>query len=455
MNQRTDDLRAHDIRSVLHQYTNLAQHPSVGPLVMEGGDGIFVIDSDGNRYIEAMSGLWNAALGFSERRLADAAARQYAKLPTYHDFSHKSNAPMIELAARLLELAPVPMARVYFANSGSEAMDTVVKLLWYRSNALGEPRRKKIISRKRAYHGSTIGAASLTGLANNHRSFDLPLPQILHTECPHYAREHRDAENEAAFTDRIVRELDALIQREGADTIAAFIGEPVMGAGGVIVPPSGYWPAIQAVLQRYGILFVADEVICGIGRTGRMFGSETYALAPDIMVLSKQLTGGYAPLSAVLVNERVFGPVAEESGRVGVWGHGFTTGGHPVSAAVAIETLQIVQSEHLIARAADLGVHMQQRLREFAGHPLVVEARGVGLIGALELLPTADPKSAFTGSGTIGKEAIRRLQQAGVIARNLQDAIAFCPPLIISRAQLDDLFGRVRRVLDDLQRDRS
>ncbi len=439
---------ARDIAYHLHAYTNAVRHREVGPLVIERGDGAYVIDNTGKRYLEAMSGLWSVAVGFSEPRLVEAARRQGSTLPFYHSFGHKSHGPAIDLAERLIGMAPVPMSKVHFTNSGSEANDTVVKLVWYRSNAMGEPRRKKIISRLRGYHGVTVASASLTGLPNNHRSFDLPLPQVLHAGSPHYAGQHRDGETEEDFATRLANELEAMIEAEGPETVAAFIGEPVMGAGGVVVPPRSYWDKIQAVLARHDILLVADEVICGFGRTGQMFGSQTYGIRPDIMVLSKALTSSYFPMSAVLMNARVYDPVAEESDRIGTFGHGVTASAHPVGAAVAMANLDIIEERGLVANAAEQGAYLQERLRALAGHPLVAEARGVGLIGALELKPGDAP-------GQRGSAMAAIMQEAGVISRAMGDSMAFCPPLIVGRAEIDLAMDVTERSLGVLEAQRA
>ncbi|RNF36330.1 aspartate aminotransferase family protein [Paracoccus methylarcula] len=435
---------ARDIAYHLHSYTNAARHLEIGPMVIERGEGAYVFDNAGKRYFEAMAGLWSVGLGFNEQRLVDAATRQMQALPFYHSFSHKSHGPVIDLAEKLISIAPVPMSKVYFTNSGSEANDTVVKLLWYRSNALGQPQRKKIISRLRGYHGVTIASASLTGLPNNHRSFDLPISNVLHTMAPHFGSEGNEGESEEDFATRCAEELEALIQREGPDTIAAFIGEPVMGAGGVIVPPRTYWEKIQAVLKRHDILLVADEVICALGRTGKMFACETFGIEPDVLVMSKQITSSYFPLSAFMINERVFEPIAEESDRIGVLGHGFTASGHPVGAAVALENIAIIEERDLVRNAAETGAYMQDRLNALADHPLVAETRGIGLIGALELEPGEIP-------GQRGALMNRIMQDKGVISRNMTDAMAFCPPLIVSRAQIDEMMGVVTESLDILQ----
>ncbi|KIL99448.1 Adenosylmethionine-8-amino-7-oxononanoate aminotransferase [Paramagnetospirillum magnetotacticum MS-1] len=438
-----------DVDSVLHPYTNLKRHPEVGPLVITRGKGVRVYDEAGKDYIEGLAGLWCTSLGWGEERLVEAAARQMRTLPFYHLFSHKTHDVGVELCARLLEMAPVPMSKVFLAGSGSEANDTAIKLIHYRSNALGLPHKKKIIAREKAYHGVTVATASLTGLVNNQRSFDLPIPGVLRAGCPHHYRFARQGESEEDFSSRLAAELEALILAEGPDTVAAFFAEPVMGAGGVIVPPAGYFPKIQAVLDRYDILLVVDEVICGFGRTGKMFGTETFGIRPDMMTLAKGLSSGYAPISALMVNERVYGPVAEESGRIGVFGHGYTYGGHPVSAAVALETLNIYAERDILAHIAKVGPVLQEGLGSFRDHPLVGEARGIGLIGALELVADKTSRAPFPPERTMGAKVVARAQDKGVILRAMGDAIAFAPPLIITEAEIGDMLRRFKAALDE------
>ena len=447
MDARPNSPEARDIRYHLHGYTNARKHQESGPLIIEKGDGIYVEDVAGNRYIEAMAGLWSVAVGFSEKRLVDAATRQMSKLPYYHDFGSKSHSPLVDLAEKLVQMAPVPMSKAYFTNSGSEANDTAMKMIWYRSNALGQPVRKKIISRKRGYHGVTIASASLTGLPNNHLSFDLPIANVLHTSAPHYWRDAEPGESEEQFSSRLADDLETLILAEGPETIAAFFGEPIMGAGGVIVPPAGYWEKVQAVLSKYDILLVADEVICGFGRTGEMFGSQTFGIKPDIMVLSKQISSSYLPISALLINEKMFEPIADESDRIGTFGHGFTGGGHPVAAAVALENLKLIEERDLVGNARTVGAHMQARLRKLTSHPLVGEVRGVGLIAAVELVADQTSKAPWGKPGALGGLVNGFLQQNGVISRNMSDAIAFCPPLIITETQVDTLIDAFERSL--------
>jgi len=340
------------------------------------------------------------------------------------------------------------MSKVFFTNSGSEANDTVMKLLRYRANAMGEPQRKKFISRIRAYHGVTLASASLTGLPANHRSFDLPIDGVLHTSSPHFWREGRPGETEEAFATRCAEDLEAMILAEGPETICAMFGEPVMGAGGVVVPPATYWEKIQAVLAKYGILLVADEVICGFGRTGNFWGSETYGMKPNVLTCSKQLSSSYLPISALMIDESVYRPIAEESGRIGTLGHGFTAGGHPVAAAVALENIAIIRERGLVDNARVVGAHMQKRLRELSGHPLVVEVRGVGLVAAVELVVDKAAKKALDPVGKLGGMVANFLQEEGVISRAMGEAIAFCPPMIITEAQVDDMVATFAKALD-------
>ncbi|MAD95317.1 MAG: aspartate aminotransferase family protein [Rhodobacteraceae bacterium] len=449
MDIRPNSDEGRDIAYHFHGYTNAQTHKEVGPLVIDRGEGIHVFDNNGKRYIEGMAGLWSVGLGFNEKRLVNVAHEQMQKLPYYHNFSHRSHGPAIDLAEKLIEIAPVPMSKVFFTNSGSEANDTIVKMVWYRSNALAKPEKKKIISRLRGYHGVTVASASMTGLPYNHKSFDLPIEGVLHTTCPHYWREGHDCESEEEFASRCAQDLDDMIQAEGPDTVAAFIAEPVMGAGGVVVPPVTYWEKIQAVLAKYDILLIADEVICGFGRTGNMFGSTTYGIKPDILTMSKQITSSYFPFSAFMINDRVYQPIAEESGRIGVLGHGYTGGGHPVGAAVALENIKIIEERDLIINAAERGVELQTGLAKFSDHPLVGEVRGVGLVAALELVAPEGRATDFL-PGKMGAQMNSIMLRNGLISRNMTDAMAFCPPLIVSSPEISDVLNVVSKSLNDL-----
>lgn len=442
-------VHASDIGSHLHPYTNLSLHEQMGPMVITRGDGVYVWDDRGRRYIEGLGGLFCASLGFSNRRLADAADRQMRQLPFYHAFGHKASEPSVRLAERLLAMAPVPMSKVFFANSGSEANDTAMKIAWYVNNALGRPRKKKIISRQRAYHGVTIASGSLTGLPNNHREFDLPIPGVLHTLCPHHWRNALPGESEEAFATRCAEALDQLIVSEGPDTVAAFFAEPIQASGGVIVPPPGYFEKIQRVLRRHDVLFVVDEVICGFGRTGNMFGTQTFDLRPDMISMAKQLSSGYLPISALMVSEPVYAAMVEQSRRIGTFGHGFTYSGHPVCAAVALETLNIYDDERIVDHVRAIAPQFQQRLADLAAHPIVGEARGMGLIGAVELVADKATKAPFPPSAGIAAQAGSYALNHGVITRALGDTVNLCPPLIITPPQIDALFDGIHACLDD------
>ncbi|WP_156421524.1 aspartate aminotransferase family protein [Aureimonas sp. AU40] len=444
-----NSLEARDVAHVLHPYTNAAKHLEEGPFVVAGGDGIHIIDTDGNRYIEGLSGLFCASLGFSERRLVDAAIRQLEQLPFYHSFGGKSHETAIELAERLLALSPVPMSKVFFANSGSEANDTAMKLVWYYHNAIGKPEKKKIISRVRAYHGVTIASASLTGLPNNHRDFDLPIDRVLHTSCPLHYRYALPNESEEAFATRCAEELEALILKEGPETVGAFFAEPLMASGGCIVPPPTYYEKIQAVLARYDILLIADEVICGFGRLGTLFGSEAFGMKPDMISMAKQLSAAYQPISALMINEKIQAAIVSESQKIGTFGHGFTYGGHPVATAVALETLKIYEERDIVGHVRAIAPRFQARLRALGAHPLVGNARGMGLIGTLELVRDKATKEPFDPKFAVAVHAGKRAQAHGVITRALGDTVNLCPPLIITEAEIDDLFDRIELALDD------
>ncbi len=449
---RRNSTAARDVASVLHPYTDGRAHQKNGPLVITKGKGVRVWDDQGREYIETVAGLWCASLGFDNERLVQAALRQMRELPFYHGFTGRSHEPQVELAEMLLERAPVPMSKVFFANSGSEANDTAVKMIWYFHNAQGRPQKKKIISRIKGYHGVTVASASLTGLPYNHKLFDLPIAGILHAGTPHHYRNARPDESEEAFATRLAEGLDAMIVAEGPETVAAFFAEPIMGAGGVIVPPATYFEKIQAVLRRHDVLLVADEVICGFGRTGNYWGCQTFGIRPDILTCAKALSASFLPISAVLVNERVFEGLADGSSSLGTFGHGFTYSGHPVPAAVAVETLKIYDETDIVGHVRAVAPTLQDGLRErFGDHPLVGEVRGVGLIGAIELVEDKATKRAFDPARKVAIRLTRIAERHGLITRALPgDGLAFSPPLIISRAEIAEMLERVGRALDEL-----
>ena len=449
---RSNLYRFRDAEALLHPYTDAIENEREGALVMARGDGVYVWDETGKQYIEGMAGLWCVSLGFGNERLAEAASRQMRTLPFYHGFNRRSHAPQIELAERLKALAPVPMARTFFTNSGSEAIDSAIKLIWFYNNAIGRPAKKKIVGRKRGYHGITAAAASVTGVPANHAGFDLPFPGFLHTDLPHYWRKGRDGESEEEFATRCAESLERLILAEGPETVAAFFAEPVMGAGGVILPPATYFEKIQQVLRRHDVLFVVDEVICGFGRTGNLWGSQTYALEPDLMTMAKALSSGYLPIAAVQVNEKVYRGIAEGSHARGILGHGFTYSGHPVSAAVALETLAIYDEIDLVGQVAKTAPHLQDGLAAFAGHKLVGEVAGVGLVGVAELVADKATKRPFDPAAKVGAYLTGRAEEHGLILRALGDRVAFSPPLIIDEAEIGEMLARFGRALDDTER---
>ncbi|HWK47282.1 MAG TPA: aspartate aminotransferase family protein [Stellaceae bacterium] len=445
-----------DIANVLHPYTNLKKHQTSGPLVMARGKGVYVYDDTGKEYIEAMAGLWCTSLGFGEERLVEAATKQLRALPYYHTFNHKGHEPSVELAERLIRLAPMssngtPMSKVFFNNSGSEANDTAVKLVWYYNNALGRHRKKKIISRMKGYHGVTVATASLTGLPNNHRDFDLPIENIRHADCPHYYRFGKPGESEEDFATRLAESLEAQILREGPDTVAAFIAEPVQGAGGVIVPPATYWQKIQPILKKYDILLIADEVICGFGRTGKMFGSQTYGMTPDIMSVAKALSSAYLPISATLISDQIYQALVKQSEKIGVFAHGYTYSGHPVCAAVAIETLKIYEERDIVTHVNAVSPRLLNGLQRLKDRPLVGEIRGVGLIAAVELVRDKTSRASFDASAMIGAYFQGRAEGHGLIVRAMGDAIALCPPLIVTETEIDEILIRFDKALADTE----
>jgi 4-aminobutyrate---pyruvate transaminase len=440
--------QSRDVQSLLHPYTNLVKFRESGPMVIERGQGVRVFDETGKDYIEAMAGLWCTALGWGENELAETAAEQMRKLAFGHLFAGKSHEPAIALAEKLKELSPFPVGKVFFANSGSEANDTQIKLYWYAANAEGKPGKKKIISRIRAYHGVTLASASLTSLPANHRSFNLPFDFALHTDCPHYYRGAEQGETELQFSRRMADNLNALIEREGPETIAAMIAEPILGAGGVILPPEGYFDAVMRVLDRHGIPLIDDEVITGFGRTGNWFGCSTYGFEPQSMSIAKALSSAYLPISAVMLSPELSEIIEEESGKIGTFGHGFTYSGHPVAAAVALKTLEIYQSRDVVGHVRHVAPAFQRRLRALADHPLVGEAIGVGLIGALELVADKATKKSFEPAKQVAAMVGRLCEAEGLIVRPLLgDRIALCPPLVINESEIGELFDRLGRAL--------
>jgi L-2,4-diaminobutyrate transaminase len=449
----SEELRQLDLRFAFHPFTSIHDHEASGPLVIVEGHGCRLTDSLGRSYLDAMAGLWCVNIGYGNLEMADAIREQVARLSYYHSFSSMANDVATLLAEKLVTSAPVPMARAFFGNSGSDANDTNLKLVWYYNNVLGRPTKKKIISRIRGYHGVTVATAGLTGLDSLHVGFDVPLPMIRHVRAPHRLWEAEPGMTDAEFVSQLAGELEDLIIAEGPSTVAAFIAEPVQAAGGVIVPPAGYFAAIAEVLRRHDILLIADEVVCGFGRLGRWFGTEVYGLQPDLMTLAKGVTSGYVPMSVSLVSEPIWEVLSQGSERYGVFGHGYTYTAHPLAAAAALTNLGILEREGLVEQAAKRGAYLRERLHErFDDHPLVGEVRGEGHIAAVEFVGSRQPLERFEPKLRVGARMARASRAHGIITRALpaSDTIAFSPPFIVTEAELDEMVDGTRRALDDV-----
>jgi 4-aminobutyrate--pyruvate transaminase len=448
-----NSIAARDVASLVHMQTDLRRHQQEGPMVITRGEGCRVFDDSGRDYLEAVAGLWCASLGFGSERLAKVAYEQMRELGYYHLYRHRSTEPAIALAEHLLKIAPVPMARVVFQCSGSEANDTAIKLAWYYWNAVGQPQRTKIIARRMAYHGNTCAAVSLSGKPDMHAGFGLPLAPFKHTEFPHYYRRHEPGETEIEFSGRMAEALETLIQSEGPDTIAAFFAEPVMGAGGGIVPPQGYFEKVQEVLRRHDILFVADEVICGFARTGEMWGCETYGIRPDMVTTAKALSAAMQPISAVLINDRIHDAMLAQSDKLGNFAHGFTYAGHPVAAAVALEVQKIYAEMDIVTRAKRLGPLLQSTLGRLKAHPLVGDVQGTGLLVGIELMRDGEKRIPFDSPLKVGARVDAAAMRHGLILRVVGDRLVFAPPLVIEPHEIEEIGQRLERALDDVARD--
>lgn len=444
-----DQLAAWDRAHFFHPSTNLGQFArgEGAQRIIKSGDGVFVTDRDGNRLLDGFAGLYCVNVGYGRKEIAEAIADQAHELAYYHAYAGHGSEANITLSKMVMERAPKGMARVYFGLGGSDANETNVKLIWYYNNILGRPQKKKIISRWRGYHGSGLMTGSLTGLELFHKKFDLPLAQVIHTEAPYYYRRPDLAMSEADFTAHCVQKLEDLIAAEGADTIAAFIGEPVLGTGGIVPPPAGYWPAIQQVLDRHDILLIADEVVTGFGRLGTMFGSDHYGMRPDLITCAKGLTSAYAPLSATIVGQRVWDVLMQGTDENGVLGHGWTYSAHPIGAAAGIANLTLIDKLGLIANAAKTGAYLNQTMREALGaHPNVGEIRGEGMLCAVELVAERDGRQFFDPGQGIGARTVAAMLRRGVIARAMPqgDIIGLAPPLCLTRAEADEIVAAAR-----------
>lgn len=441
-----------DRRFVFHPFSDLGRHERDGSAaMMVSGSGARLTAEDGTQYLDAMAGLWCVNAGYGRKEIADAIHEQALTLPYFHGFSSMATAPPALLAEKVVGLAGPQMSKIFYGNSGSDANDTQLKLVWLYNNLLGRPEKKKVIARERGYHGVTIASASLTGLPAMHKSFDLPLPQIRHTKAPHRLWEALPGESDAQFAQRLAGELEAMILAEGPDTVAAFIAEPVQGAGGVIVPPAGYFPAIQAVLRKYDVLLIADEVISGFGRLGGWFGSHLLDIEPDLMTVAKGITSAYVPLSGCIVSSKVWDVVSGDA--AGVFQHGYTYSAHPIAAAAALANLALIERDGLIEQASARGEFMRAALKDaFADHPLVGEVRGMGLVAAVEFVADRDPMTRFDPALTIGARITRASLERGIITRALPaaDSIAFSPPFVVSEDEIGAMVEGTRAALDQV-----
>jgi len=440
---------ARDIASVLHPQTNARQHLQAGPHIISHGKGIYVYDDTGRAFMEGAAGLWCASLGFGNARLGEVAKQAMSSLGYYQIFRHASNNAAIDLCERLLQLAPVPMSKVLLQCSGSEANDSAVKLVWYHWNAMGKPEKRKIISRRMSYHGSTCAAICLTGKPEFHAGFGMPWPGFLYTDSPNWYRDRLPGETEEQFSQRLADNLEALILREGPETVGAFWADAIQGAAGAVLPPAGYFAKIQAVLRKYDVLFVVDEVITGFGRTGNMWACQTYDLEPDLISCAKALSAGMQPISAVLVSERIFQSVLLQSDQLGRFVHGFTYAGHPVAAAVALETLKIYEEMDLVGHVKSVEPAFLAAFGALAEHPLVGAFSGVGLIGGIELVEDKVGPRFFASGRKVGAMVEAHALKRGLILRLVGDRIAFSPPLVITEAEIQEMASRLLGALDD------
>jgi len=453
--QKLNDLHAIDREYFFHPSTHMKAHAhgETPNRIIRGGKGIYIWDTDDKKTLDAFAGLYCVNVGYGRTEIADAIHAQATELAYYHTYVGHGNEPAIKLSQRIVEKAPKGMKRVYYGMSGSDANETNIKLIWYYNNILGRPEKKKIISRWRGYHGSGIMTGSLTGLELFHNAFDLPRAPIIHTSAPFYYWGAKDGESELDFSKRLAAELEEQILAEGPDTVAAFIGEPVLGTGGIVPPPEGYWGEIQAVLNKYDILLVADEVVTAFGRTGSYFGSQHYDIKPDLITIAKGVSSGYLPLSGVIVGERVWNVLEEGSEKMGPIGHGWTYSAHPVCAAAANANLDIVDGENLTANAASTGVYMQKRLHEiFDDHPMVGDVRGVGLMAALEFVADKDNKIRFDAVKKVGPQVSAACLERGMIARAMPqgDILGFAPPLITTKAEVDLIVDIAKSAIDSV-----
>ncbi|TCP42211.1 aminotransferase [Rhodovulum marinum] len=432
--------------ATFYGFTDLPSIHARGTVVLTHGEGPYIVDTHGRRYLDANSGLWNMVAGFDHAGLAAAAKAQYDRFPGYHAFFGRMSDQTVMLSEKLVEVSPFDRGRVFYTNSGSEANDTLAKMLWFLAGAEGAPERRKILTRVNSYHGVTAVSASMTGKPYN-ALFGLPLPGFVHLTCPHYWREGRPGETEGEFTARLAAELEEVIAREGAETIAGFFAEPVMGAGGVIPPSAGYFQAIQPILKRHGIPLVADEVICGFGRTGEVWGCETYGFVPDAIISSKALTAGYFPMGAVILGSDLADRLHAAAEAVEEFPHGFTASGHPVGCAIALKAIDVILNEGLLDNVRAMTPRFEAGMQRLAEHPHIGEWRGKGLMGALEAVADKATKTPFPSDLSVSERIANTCTDHGLICRPLGQSIVLCPPFILTEAQMDEMFDKLEAAL--------
>jgi len=448
-----NELDAWDRDHFFHPSTHMGQHArgETPNRIIAGGEGVYIVDRDGKRSLDAFAGLYCVNVGYGRKAITDAIAEQAAKLPYYHAYVGHGSEPSIRLAKMVVDRAPKGMSRVFFGLSGSDANETNLKLVWYYNNVLKRPEKKKIISRWRGYHGSGVMTGSLTGLTAFHNLFDLPKAPVLHTEAPYYYRREDRSQSEEQFSQHCADRLEELIQAEGPETIAAFIGEPVLGTGGIVPPPAGYWAKIQAVLRKHDILLIADEVVTGFGRLGSMFGSDHYGIEPDLITIAKGLTSAYAPLSGVIVSETLWRVLEHGSDEYGPIGHGWTYSSHPLCAAAGVANLELVDELDLVRNAGEVGAYFNAALKNaVGGHRYVGEVRGEGLLAAVEFVRDRDDRVFFDASQKVGPRIAAALLDQGVIARAMPqgDILGFAPPLCLTKQEADLVVEATRRAVD-------
>lgn len=441
--------RDRDIAAVLHPQTNALRHEEVGPHIIQRGDGVFVYDDSGKEFLDSGAGLWCTNLGYKSGRVAKVAHDTLNSLAYFPLFRHSSTEPAIDLSSKLLDIAPVPMSKVMLQCSGSEANDTAVKIAWYYWHAQGKPQKRKIISRLGSYHGSTCVAISMTGNPAYHRSFGLPFEGFLHADAPNYFRGAMEGESEEAFSQRLAESLEAMILREGPDTIAAFWADPIQGNAGAVPPPAGYFDRVQEILRRHDVLFVSDEVICGFGRTGSMWGSQSYGLKPDMLTCAKGLSAAMAPISAVLLSEKIYQVLREESNKNGAFVHGYTYGGHPLGCSIALEVLKIYEEMNILGHVQEIEPVFLDELNKLKDHPLVGNVSGIGLIGGVDIVSEAGSRKAFPVEKKVEARIDAHARRHGLILRVVPGRLAFSPPLVITEEETIEMMRRTRRALDD------